>query len=376
MTNTQESYIQNTRDVITASKIKMASNNLLAYKIVYKDTPDDVASTLEEEKADHFSFWTLAHKILEQFNNENLTIQEIVDKFLEEYDITNQYQKKELLEMILKKEEERGMDEVDLRAKEKMLGKLTLDKLRQEYYWPEKYADLAQKPKITRAEARDLIIGSWDPRIADSILKVAVQNKDRDMKGKYDNEQRIQAQYKWFTLWAKPDRLILYYKETGERITMDEFKTLTEWMNRDEIHAFTKEKNIKWMIRDYKTVWDIASIRKEIQYAGDTKYWYISSMAFYYLIVWINTWIPCEARLDIIRKTKPFISYTEVINETLMLEKMKPIINILDKIVEAEKTWERGEISIEDIIENPMLSTYYPILMESIGTHTVYTDMV
>jgi hypothetical protein len=39
-----------------------------------------------------------------------------------------------------------------------------------------------KKKKITKSEARDLIIGeTGDVRIADSILKVAVMNKDRDM---------------------------------------------------------------------------------------------------------------------------------------------------------------------------------------------------
>lgn len=376
MTNTQQSYIENTRWVITASKIKMADINLLAYKKVYIDTIDDVAALMEEEKADHFTFWTMVHKILEKFNEENKDIAAIVDAFLEEYDITNRYQKADLKDMILEKEKGLGMDEVDLNAKEKILSKMTLPQLREEYYGSEKYAEIEEKPKITRAESRDIIVWCWDPRIADSILKVAVMNKERDMAGKYDNEMRIEATYKGMKLWAKPDRMILYYEDTWERITMEEFMQLVDWKNRNEIKEFVKEKKIKGMIRDYKTVWDINKIRNEITYKWDTAYGYIRSMAFYYLIVYLNTGIPCEARLDIIRKSKPFISYTEVINEVLMLEKMKWIISVLDKIHEAKESWERWELSIEDILENPTLQQYYPILMDSISTHTIYTDMI
>lgn len=124
----------------------------------------------------------MAHRLLEQFTEENISVKQIVDAFLEEYDITNRYQKKDLTEMILQKDIERGMDEVDAEVKRKQLMKMTLDSLRELYYGPDAYADMTKKKKITRAEARDLIIGaSEDPRIADSVLKVAISNKDRDM---------------------------------------------------------------------------------------------------------------------------------------------------------------------------------------------------
>lgn len=56
MTNTQDNYISNTRNVLTASKVKMARNNLKAYKVIYMDTPDDVAQTIEDGREDHFEF--------------------------------------------------------------------------------------------------------------------------------------------------------------------------------------------------------------------------------------------------------------------------------------------------------------------------------
>lgn len=106
MTKTQNNYISSTRGVLTASKVKTAQLNLKAYKVIFEDTPDEVAQSLEDDKADHFAFGTMAHKILENFNQEDITIKEVVDRFLEEYDITNRYQKAELKEMILEKDKE------------------------------------------------------------------------------------------------------------------------------------------------------------------------------------------------------------------------------------------------------------------------------
>lgn len=51
-----KSYINTTRDVLTASKIKLAMMNLKAYNIVYNLTPEDVAEIYEEKKEDHFQF--------------------------------------------------------------------------------------------------------------------------------------------------------------------------------------------------------------------------------------------------------------------------------------------------------------------------------
>lgn len=88
---------------------------------------------------------------------------------------------------------------------------------------------MTKKKKITRSEARDLIIGrSEDHRIADSVLKVAINNDERDMKGLYTTEERIEATYKGKTLGAKPDRLVFYYEDTKERLTLQKLRILTD----------------------------------------------------------------------------------------------------------------------------------------------------
>lgn len=43
----------------------------------------------------------MAHSLLEKFTKENITLEQIVERFLEEYDITNRYQKKDLADMLI-----------------------------------------------------------------------------------------------------------------------------------------------------------------------------------------------------------------------------------------------------------------------------------
>lgn len=74
--------------------------NLQAYNIIYNLLPEDVAERFEESKADHFQFGTMCHKLLEIFPKKN-SIKEIVDEFLEQYDITNRYLKADYIEMII-----------------------------------------------------------------------------------------------------------------------------------------------------------------------------------------------------------------------------------------------------------------------------------
>lgn len=376
-----KSYINTTRDVLTASKIKLAMMNLKAYNIVYNLTPEDVAEIYEEKKEDHFQFWTMAHKLLEMFNEKNVTLQEIVDQFLEEYDITNRYLKADFQQMIIEQKKETGeiTNEVDEWARRKTLNKAeyTLDKLRETYYWAEKYSQIKAKTPITRAEARDLIVwDSWDVRIADSVLKVAVMNKDRDMAGKYSTETRIEAKYKGKKLGAKPDRIVFRSNKTPEmRMTVEDMDKLMEWLTREQRVTMVKNQEIRCMIRDYKTEWQAIELYNWIQRFGDSKYGYIFSMAFYYLIVWIKYGVESQVTLDVIEKSKPFFSYALSIPEEIMKDKVHAITKTMDSILEAEINDSRWDISVEHIFQNPDLKKYYPLIGNHIDSSKVFLDL-
>jgi hypothetical protein len=50
------SYINDTRGILTASKIKLAKMNHSAYNIVYNLTTEETADNLEAKQAQHFAF--------------------------------------------------------------------------------------------------------------------------------------------------------------------------------------------------------------------------------------------------------------------------------------------------------------------------------
>jgi hypothetical protein len=80
----------------------------------------------------------MAHKLFEKFTDRNITLQEIVDEFLEEYNITNRYLKDDLKQLIIEQKKIDGeiTNEVDEKAYYKIFSKadMTLDKLRETYY--------------------------------------------------------------------------------------------------------------------------------------------------------------------------------------------------------------------------------------------------
>lgn len=376
-----KSYINTTRDILTASKIKLAVMNLKAYNEVYNNTPEDVAELYEDKKEDHFQFGTMAHKLLEMFNEKNMTLEAIIDGFLQDYDITNRYLKDDYKEMIIKQKYASWEidNTTDEQARRKLLSKqeYTLEKLRETYYGADGYAKLKQKTPITRAEARKLIVWeSWDPRIADSVLKVAVMNKDRDMWGKYSTEERIEAKYKGKILGAKPDRIVFRSNKTPEhRRTIQEMDKLMEWLTREQRVTMVKNQEIRCLIRDYKTEGQAIELYNGIQRYWDSKYGYIFSMAFYYLIVWIKYAVESQVTLDVIEKTEPFFSYALSIPEDIMKDKIHKITQTMDKIIEAEKTGNRGTLTVEDIFQNPDIKKYYPIIGKTIDSSQVFLDL-
>ena len=95
------------------------------------------------------------------------------------------------------------------------------------------------------------------------------------------------------------------------------------------------------MIRDYKTEGQAIELYNGIQRFGDSKYGYILSMAFYYLIVWIRYGIESRVVLDVIEKTKPFFSYTLEIPEDIMKDKIHKLTQTMDEIIQSEETKER-----------------------------------
>lgn len=129
------------------------------------------------------------------------------------------------------------------------------------------------------------------------------------------------------------------------------------------------------MIRDYKTEGQAIELYNGIQRFGDSKYGYIFSMAFYYLIIRIRYGVESQVTLDVIEKTKPFFSYALSIPEEIMKDKIHKITQTMDTILESEKTDQRGDLTVEDIFQNPDLKKYYPLIGNHIDSSHVFLDL-
>jgi benzoyl-CoA reductase/2-hydroxyglutaryl-CoA dehydratase subunit BcrC/BadD/HgdB len=159
------------------------------------------------------------------------------------------------------------------------------------------------------------------------------------------------------------------------RITIEEMDDIMKEMNREERKAFAEDQKLRCMIRDYKTAADPRKIWYEIKEYGDTKTGYVFSMAFYYLIVWARYGVKSEVCLDVIKSKSNFLNYTHHIPSEIMVAKMNTITGVIDSIVEAEKTEERGTITIQDIFDGNKLSNYYSLLAPHMSSSRIVEDV-
>ena len=95
----------------------------------------------------------------------------------------------------------------------------------------------------------------------------------------------------------------------------------------------------KWLIRDWKTSWNI----DYFEYNLDTTFDYVLSMAFYYVLVKIQTGKWCEVILDVLWKKEPFPYYWYKLDKARLIDKVetkiKPWLDAMIECIETN-TWE------------------------------------
>ena len=278
--------------------------NLKAYNIMYNLTPEDVAEIYEEKKERPLQFWTMAHKLLEMFNEKRNTpgdSRPIPGRVRHHQQIPQGRLSTD--DHRTEKGSRRDNQQVDEWARRKTLNKAeyTLDKLRKHTTEQKNTARSKQRPQsheLKQETSSYEIAETWE---SDSVLKVAVMNKDRDMAGKYSTETRIEAKYKGKKLGAKPDRIVFRSNKTPEmRMTVEDMDKLMEWLTREQRVTMVKNQEIRCMIRDYKTEWQAIELYNWIKGSETANTGLSSPMAFYYLIVWIKYGVESQVTLDVI----------------------------------------------------------------------------
>lgn len=315
------SYIEKTRGAITASKLKDYMIHPYLYKLKYIDEIN-----LEEEDQQWVVVGNWFHEIMEKGK----------DFFLEKYHITDKFLKKDLVEKILERFKEEGLDKVDIEAHKKRLSKttITLDMLREERYGTTERAKFQKKIVLTGTEG-ELILGMYQSAIQQPILDCG--NKQ------YINEHRFECDYKGHKLSAQLDRV--------------SFKLWEKFLKLEEIE---KNSDLEIVIRDWKTTGDISKILKNFTEYGQDDYGYAISMAFYFTIMYVLYGAEAGVFLDFIEKKSPFITETISISRQNLAQKLSDIIiPYLDRLIDDIDNNTFRLPTREEIMNNKELMKYY-----------------
>ena len=277
-----QNYIEETRSLVTASKLKNYETNPYLYKLKYVDE-----IVLEEEEERYFIVWDAFHYLMEHWE----------EKFLEKYTIADWYLKANLMDMIL---ERSGLDDEDKKEYLKGLKKLKLDGLREERYGTEKYHLMSYNIQLTRAE--------WE-----MVLWMYKSCKSQELFDIWCNgyicEERMTAMYKNIMISMKPDRRMVH-DEKWKMYSLVELEKLLSGKTKDEQEKIINEKKLTSIIRDFKTTADIVKIRNNLT-EGFDDYGYMTSMSFYYTVIFVLYWLESTVYLDFVDRKPPHI--TEVI---------------------------------------------------------------
>lgn len=317
------SYVKRTRWYITWSKLKSFALCEYLYKLKYVDEID-----LEEKEARHFVLWTAFHYIMEYGT----------EKFLEKYYIDEWLVKAKQLKAILEHNKDRDEEQIK-EAKKRLLPEIRAEYMR--ITWND------GKIELTPSEWRDLV---W-------MYEECLKQEIWDMWSEYDKEQRIHVSYRSLQLSWQLDRVSFYDKDK-RRYTMQEIDDMLWPLERTDQKKIVNSLWIRGIIRDFKTTRDLERLKKEIEFTGDTKYDYVFSMSFYYTLVYVKYSILSDVYVDAIEKKDPYVSVTIWIPEWMLKDKLREITQLLDRLIDCQKTGEYKLPTREELITNKEIKRY------------------
>lgn len=367
-----KSYVEETRNIITSSKLKDFMMCEYLYKIKYIDEVD-----LDKWENRTFVVWTAFHDLMEHWQ----------EFFLEKYYIDEWLVKEKLIDYLVE-----NIDQVDLsrfydcvyeriyKEIEKLKTpsvieqrkELLRDYKNQAPVVLSKYLDLLEirsefmriswnetKIELTPAEWRDLI---W-------MYSKALEQPAWDLWWDYTKESRFALNFWTLQLWAKPDRVLFYQWEflqgdvipNEARISREELDAMLKWKNKEERKMFVKENKIRGIIRDFKTTWSMERLLKQLSNSDNEwdRFGYMVSMGFYYGIIYGLYQVQCDVFLDIIETREPYISVVKWLPSWMLEGRLKQINQALVRLEEAIKSGNFLLPTRDEIISNNKLTPYY-----------------
>lgn len=318
-------YASVTKWSITSSKLKTYDHDPLLYKLIY----EDLIEIEDQEDKRCFVIGSAFHYLMEEW----------LDAFLEKYYIDEWLVKEKLLNKILEHHTDWSDDQI------KEAKKWLLPEVRAEYM---KITSNDWKIELTPAEGRDQI----------GMYKSAMTQPLWDLSWHYIKEHRFEASYKDLKLSAQPDRLCFEDKD-GKRYTLEEVDWLLLWKDREVQKQVISSMWLTCHIRDFKSCGDLSKFKNDMRWKPDSfTHGYLTSMSFYYTIIYILYGIEADVYIDIIETKAPYISDVLSIPRSILRQKINTIKSILDKMCKSYATDEWTCRSREERIEDSVAKFY------------------
>ena len=334
-------YVEDTRGIITASKLKAFILSPKLYKVQWLDE-SPVCTEWEDES------WA---ELGEAFH---YLVEVGIDKRSERYQVTEKFLKDDLIAMIKER------DSVQLKK-----DKVKLPELRKIRYGEDKYNQMKWKIEMTPSES-DMIIWMYE-----SIYKQPL----RDMAGTYTKERRFKAKYGILNIGFKPDRICFFCD--GEQFTVEDIDAVMATMSKEARKQHIIDKNMTCLIRDFKTSAQLDKMVRELRNDNETSNGYVLSMSFYYACIYALYGVESDVYIDVVEKTKPYKTDVISIPRSRMKDKLKSIIKpALEKLIECTDKNERPEPTRDDLIQNKSLAKYFNYFDSSIQKTPTMIDMM
>lgn len=284
-----QTYLQKNRGYVTASKLKKFLKNPEEYKVQYIDEIilDD------EEESESMKIGTALDYLLTHGRT----------KFLERYFEDDGYTIPQLAERLAFlacpcKEwyDRNGIDDPDYSqvADHEEWSRLVgvYAKNKKEALIKEYYGDTSGKVRLTAWQARR-VLGMYTEVMRQPMF---------DVGSPYDVQVEITCEFEWLPLKGTLDRIAFFDKD-HERYSVEQIMQMQKdaWGNWS---AVVEDKGLYGLIRDWKTAWRI----NRFEYDMENTFDYVTSMAFYYILVRVQFGIQSHVRLDVIESVAPHMS--------------------------------------------------------------------
>lgn len=342
----KDDYAERNRERMTASKLKDFLKNPRVFYLKYIKIVD-----IKEKIKRYFIVGNAVDCLLSYGK----------DRFLDKYYIDKGYVKGEIQEKLLARfrtTKRNGklpdLEEIEQERKRLNAKEMLLDDLRVEYYGAD------SRIRLTPGEG-DIVLGVY--------REVISPNEDgknlADFFGKYSKQVVIEAEYEGVKIRGQLDRFI-FFDKSGRRYSVKWVDNVIKRHGKGKRLRIVKEYGIKGYIRDRKTAGNVDNFEYDMEETFD----YVTSMAYYYVLVLVKYGVESSVALDVLSKKDPYPYYGYKLPPWRLrvqaVEKIKPGLQAYKRSLANDDRPLVKPLTGEQIHRNELVtSPYYPYIQEA-----------